>query len=72
MTYKNLRKELIDQNLKVSKLAESIGYSSTHVSGVISGRLNSPKAKKMISLFLKKDFDYLWSAEPTDQSKTPA
>ncbi|MGD9824996.1 helix-turn-helix domain-containing protein [Desulfobacter sp.] len=72
MVYKSVRKELINQDLKIKDIAEATGYSPEHISGVINGRHNSPKVKKIIALVLGKDFDSLWSTESTDQTKTPA
>ena len=63
MKFKNLRKTMIDKDVTPKDLAESSGYSQQHTSGVINGRLDSPRAKKIIALILGEDFDYLWATE---------
>ena len=67
-----VRKALLDKGLQIKEVAEELGYTISHVSGVINGRFDSPKVKKSIALLLGKDFDSLWSTEPTGQTETPA
>jgi plasmid maintenance system antidote protein VapI len=67
-----VRKALLDRGLMISDVAKELGYTRGHISGVINGRLDSPKVKKSIALLLGKTFDSLWSSEPTVQTKTSA
>ncbi len=67
-----VRKALLDKGLQIKDVAEELGYTLGHVSGVINGRFDSPKVKKSIALLLSRDFDSLWPKEHTDQTKTPA
>lgn len=67
-----VRKALLDKGLMISDVAKELGYTRGHISGVINGRLESPKVKKSIALLLGKSFDSLWSSKPTVQTKTPA
>ena len=67
-----VRKALLDKGFQIKDVAKALGYTRGHVSGVINGRLDSPKVKKSIALLLGKDFDSLWLEEPTDQAKAPA
>lgn len=67
MVFKSVKKEMINQDLKIKDIAEAIGYSPEHISGVINGRHKSPKAKKMIAMVLRKDFDSLWAADTRAQ-----
>jgi len=61
MTVKNIKKTMIDQDLNVTKLAKITGYTRGHLSNVINGHFDSIRAKKSISLALRKDFDELWA-----------
>ena len=65
----NVKKTLLEENLQIKNVAKQIGYTRSHVSGVINGRFDSPKVKKSISLLLGKDFDYLWSTNSTAQAE---
>lgn len=69
MVYKSVKKELINQDLMVKDIAKATGYSKEHISGVINGRYESPKAKKMIALVLGKNFDSLWMREDNHQAE---
>lgn len=60
MSAKNVKKTMIDQDLSLTKLAGITGYSRVHLSNVINGHLESLRAKKVIALALKKDFQELW------------
>jgi len=51
---------MIDQDLSVKKLADITGYTYPHLSGVIHGRIDSIRAKKIIALVLGKNFHELW------------
>ena len=62
-----VRKALLDKGLQIKDVAKELGYTMGHVSGVINGRLDSPKVKKSIALLLGKDFDSLWPADAADQ-----
>lgn len=70
MIFKNVKKELIEQEMKITDIADAIGYSREHVSGVINGHHDSPKVKKMIALVLRKDFDFLWTLGTQAQTET--
>ena len=61
MIAKNVKKTMIDQDLTATRLAEITGYTAGHICNVINGRVESPRAKKIIALALKKKFGELWS-----------
>jgi len=63
MIFKEVKKSMIDQDLTVTKLAEITGYKRCHISNVINGRMESQRAKKVISLALKRDYDKLWGRQ---------
>ena len=52
--------------LTVSELAEEIGYSQDITAGVVTGRINSRRAKKIISLTLGKGVKELWPEKPSE------
>lgn len=60
MINKIVKKLMIDQDLSVKKLADITGYTYPHLSGVIHGRIDSIRAKKIIALVLGKNFHELW------------
>jgi len=60
MFFKNVKKTMIDQEFTVTKLAKVTGYTRAHLSHVINGHVKSPRAQRVISLALKKDFRELW------------
>ena len=60
MIFKEVKKAMIDQDVTVTRLAEITGYKRCHVSNVINGRMDSPRAKKVIALALRRDYDKLW------------
>lgn len=72
MVFKSVKKEMISQDFKVKDIADAIGYSPEHTSGVINGRYDSPRVKKMIALVLRKDFDLLWTADTQSQTEKTA
>jgi DNA-binding Xre family transcriptional regulator len=51
---KKIKKTLIDDGLSVTELAKIIGYTREHLSGVISGRIKSRRAERLISTALKR------------------
>jgi hypothetical protein len=65
MIFKNVKKAMIDQDLKVKDLAEIIGYTREYTSAVINGRYPSKKARKVISLALGKNYNFLWKTQGT-------
>ena len=67
-----VRKALLDKGLQIKDVAKKLGYTRGHVSGVINGRLESPKVKISIALLLDQDFDSLWSTESTNQTEKTA
>lgn len=71
MIYKTVKKELINQNLKVKDIAIATGYTPEHISGVINGRHGSPKVKKSIAMVLGRDYDSLWNPDPSEDEKQP-
>lgn len=70
---KNLevRKALLENNLQIKDVAEKIGYTRGHISGVISGRYDSPKVKISIAMLLGRDYDSLWNPDPSEDEKQP-
>jgi len=60
MIFKKVKKAMIDQDLTVTKLAQITGYKRCHISNVINGHMESQRAKKVIALALRRDYDELW------------
>lgn len=56
---------LKQEGLSITQLAKITGFSRQHLSGVISGRIHSPRARKIIALALGCDCETLW---PTQDS----
>ena len=52
---KTVRKAVIDRDMSYEQLASTIGLSRTYMAGVISCRVDSPKARKKINEFLGID-----------------
>ncbi|MFC1867676.1 helix-turn-helix domain-containing protein, partial [Thermodesulfobacteriota bacterium] len=52
--------EMLNQGITITKLADLTGYTRPHLSGVINGKYDSGRAKKVIALALRKDFKELW------------
>jgi transcriptional regulator with XRE-family HTH domain len=48
------------EGLSITQLAKITGFSRQHLSGVISGRIHSPRAKKIIALALECEYETLW------------
>ncbi|MBC2703978.1 hypothetical protein [Desulfobacula sp.] len=65
MIFKNVKKEMIDQDLTNKNLAKILGYRTSHICGVITGRIHSIKVRKSIALALGKDYDFLWDEKKT-------
>lgn len=63
MVFKNVKIELIRQDLTITRLAEIIGFTKAYVSHVIAGHVDSEKVKKAVALALNRDFDYLWGED---------
>ena len=60
---KNVKKALIDSDMNISELAELISYTRVHLSNVIhckQSKYSSLRARKIIAIALKKDFNELW------------
>lgn len=66
-----VRKALLDKDLQIKEVAEKIGYTRGHISGVISGRYDSTKVKRSIAMLLGMDFDYLWNPDRSEEEKQP-
>jgi len=60
MSFKNVKKTMIDKDLNIKELSEITGYTRGHLSNVINGHIDSFRAKKVISLALEKQFSELW------------
>ena len=60
MINKTVKKEMIDQELTITKLSHITGYTRCHLCNVINGNVDSVKAKKNIALRLNRDFKELW------------
>lgn len=60
---KAVKKILIDKELSIADLARMTGFTRGHLSGVINGRYESERAKKIIALALGKEFSELWKPE---------
>ncbi len=63
MIFKEVKKAMIDQDFTVTKLAEITGYKRCHISNVINGHIPSQRAKKVIALALRNDYDKLWGSQ---------
>lgn len=63
MMYKNVKKELINQDLTLRDLAILTGYKFEYLSSVINGHVDSRRAKERIALALQKDFGELWDGD---------
>ena len=50
MSFKNVKKALIDQEITITKLSGITGYTRGHLSSVINGRMESLRVKKKIAL----------------------
>lgn len=61
--FKTVKKAMIDEDLDIVKIAEITGYSRVHLSNVINGHFEAPKARKAIAEALGRDFDELWGQE---------
>lgn len=70
---KAVKRALIEADLTISRLAEMTGFSRGHLYGVVSGRHKSMRARKIVALALKRDFEELWaeeqSGEPSAESR---
>ena len=64
-----VRKALLDKGLQINDVANQLGYTRGHVSGVLNDRFDSPKVKTGIALLLGKDFGSLWPVNTEDQTK---
>ncbi len=65
---KTIKKLLIDREITIADLARQTHYTRGHLSAIIHGRLDSPKAKRAISAALGKTVQELWGAEQEDIS----
>ncbi|HBF2507410.1 helix-turn-helix domain-containing protein [Clostridioides difficile] len=50
---KEVKKAMIDRDLKLDDLSEELGLSKYHLSAVINDRLKSPNAKEAICKYLE-------------------
>ncbi len=67
---KAIKKLLIDRDMTITELALKTGFTRSHLSSVIHGRLDSRRAKRAIALALGVDFDQIWTPlEPDGTSK---
>ncbi|MGA3113298.1 MAG: helix-turn-helix transcriptional regulator [Syntrophobacteraceae bacterium] len=57
-----IKKLLIDKGMAITDLARKTGYSRTHLSAVIHGRIDSPKARRAIAAALEVEFEAFWNA----------
>lgn len=57
---KDVKKLLIDKDMTIKDLVQKTGYTRGHLSGVIHGRLDSPKAQRAIAAALGVEFEGLW------------
>ena len=57
---KKVKIAMLNQDVTVAKLADLTGYTRPHLSGVINGKYESIRAKKIIALALGKNFKDLW------------
>jgi len=69
MISKKTKIEMINQGLTIKKLSTITGYSPSHLSNIIAGRLDSLRVKKVIALALHKNYEDLW-CEAGDGSET--
>jgi len=60
MIAKVVKKEMIDKDITITSLAQATGYTRSHLSNVINGKVESEKVKKIIALALNKPFKELW------------
>jgi len=61
MVHLEVKKAMLDRGISLKRLAEITGYSKFHLCGVINGRIESERAKKVISLALNRKFNELWN-----------
>ena len=66
MSTKAVKRALLDADLMIKDVSRLTGFSQAHLSRVIHGHCDSPRAQRSIALVLKKDFEELW---PTGESK---
>ena len=62
--YKKVKKAMIDKDLTTVKLSEITGFSRVHISNVINGHFEAPRARKAIADALGMDFNELWDGQP--------
>lgn len=62
---KKVKKAMIDQELNITQMARITGYTRGHLSNVINGHFESPKARKAISEALGRNYAELWGREAT-------
>ena len=60
MSTKTVKKALLDADLMIKDVSRLTGFSQAHLSRVINGHCDSPRAQRSIALVLKKDFEELW------------
>lgn len=60
MSFKNVKKALIDQEITITKLSGITGYTRGHLSSIINGCMESLRVKKIIALTLNRDFQEIW------------
>lgn len=57
---KKVKIAMLNQDITIRALADRTGYTRPHLSGVINGRYESPRAKRIIALALNGEFSDLW------------
>ncbi len=68
---KEIKKILIDRGLTIADLARKSGYTREHLSAVIHGRLQSPKAQRAIAAALGIEFEGFWNTRTLPESSQP-
>jgi len=67
---KSVKIVLINKGLTIADLARMTGFSREHLSGVINGRYQSERARKIIALALGKGYRELWGPEQQEERGT--
>jgi lambda repressor-like predicted transcriptional regulator len=68
---KTIKKLLIDRELTIAALARKSGYTRSHLSAVIHGRVDSPKAQRAIAAALGVELEGFWNT-PTSPQTSPS
>ena len=65
-----VKKALLDQGITITRLARMTGFTRGHLSGVINGRYESIRAKKVIALALGVSYEDLWGPDERPKPKS--